>query len=135
MKQKVVNLALGFVAITIAAPVNASNWVYLTTSNTNAEYHIDLASIRDQKISYKNVRLAWFKIDYSKDVSVPQYETRVLLHFNCERSELKWVQMVDYDHDGSVLDSDTASTYGKFSVAVPDTIGHTLMNAACNWQT
>ena len=110
----------------------AANWVYVTSSVKDAHYYLDASSVRDQRSGLGgNVRLAWFKIDHSEDASVPQRESKILYHFKCSRSEMTMVQYVDYKPDGTVLDSGSMSTYSGFRVAVPDTVGYSLLSTVC----
>lgn len=129
MKRKI-SLLLALAIIPTAA--HAANWVYVTTSSTNAEYFIDKDSVRTISSGYpkKEIVLAWFKIDYSKDRTVSRRESKILYHFDCANQQMALMNWVDYDAQGRVLDSNNFS-YPSFKPAVPDTIGYDMLDRAC----
>jgi hypothetical protein len=114
----------------VSSQAIAADWKLVTVSSTDAVYRIDSTSVRDQNIDYRSVKIAWFKVDYSKDKTVSHRETKALYHFKCETSEMKMVQFIDYAADGRVVNSD-GSNYASFRVAAPDTVGYSMLEAAC----
>jgi hypothetical protein len=120
-------------ALSLSAVAHASDWQFVAESISNAVYYIDAETIRTSVTSFpsSSVKIAWFKIDYSRDKSVTYRLSKVLYHVKCDTSELKMVQWIEYKSDMTVSDSGS-NTYGSFSVAAPDTIGSSLVSAACD---
>ncbi|MBD3733461.1 MAG: hypothetical protein IE934_12185 [Sphingopyxis sp.] len=110
----------------------AADWVYVTTSTNNADYYMDKGSVRKTSSGYpkKEITLAWFKVDYSRDTTVSRRESKILYHFDCLAQQMGIAHWVDYDPQGKVIDS-TSSSYPTFRPAVPDTIGHSMLDQAC----
>lgn len=118
--------------LTAQVPANATEWGFVTISTANSIYYIDRDSIRKTSDYGGQIVSAWFKIDESKNAKVRHRETKILYHFRCATSEMKSVQWIDYAADGSVVNSSQSNAYSSFRVAVPDSVGYSMLEVACN---
>ena len=127
-----VRISVLFALACIPTIAEAADWAYVTTSSSNADYYIDKDSIRTMSSGYpkKEIVIAWFKVDYSKDRTVTRRESKVLYHFDCAGQQMAIAHWVDYDPQGAVINSNNSS-YPTFRPAVPDTIGQSMLDQAC----
>jgi hypothetical protein len=129
MKLKALAFFAGAMASTQAVAVN---WIYVTTSIPASDYYVDFDSIRTISSYVGSTKIAWFKLDHSRNKSESARSSKNLYEAKCDSSELKLNQWIDYKADGTVLNSSNGKSYGTFQVVAPETVGYSVLEAICN---
>lgn len=115
-------------AVVPIAPAYAANWVYVTTSRSNAVYYYDSDTIRRSG----NQVTVWEKYDWSRDKTAKQRETKARYRYDCAERTNTLLEIVDYFPDGKI-EKFTYDTYRQQESAVtPDTISEIMLEAVCS---
>jgi hypothetical protein len=125
-------ISFSALALSWASGANAADWYYVTDTKDNSVIYIDKSAVRQQVDVYRdNLTIAWFKWDHSKDSTTENDSSKELYHFKCDKFEMKLIQFITYDDAGKVKTSVSAKAYQEFEVAAPETIGYSMLEAAC----
>ena len=115
-------------AVVPIAPAYAANWVYVTTSRSNAVYYYDSDTIRRSG----NQVTVWEKYDWSRDKTAKQRETKARYRYDCAERTNTLLEIVDYFSVGKI-EKFTYDTYRQQESAVtPDTISEIMLEAVCS---
>lgn len=122
-----------FLLLMVVTAAHAANWRFVTISSSSSLYYIDAETIREESIGYpvKKVKFAWFKVDHSGDKTTSDRQSKLLYQFDCNRSELKLLQWIAYAPNGEINGSGSTPSYQSSTIAAPETVGHSLLKAAC----
>ncbi|MGY6551355.1 MAG: surface-adhesin E family protein [Erythrobacter sp.] len=96
----------GALALLLAAPAAADNWLFTGTSDDGADYFVDLGSIRPAAGGDRAIRLAWIRSDHFSDETARAAQSMMLYRFDCARRTFQLAQWVDYDFGGNILAAD-----------------------------
>lgn len=113
---------------------HADNWIDLTQSNEE-NFYFNLPSVHEVK-EYNNTYVeAWIKAviynDLTKDgLSIGDY-TMIRFRFDCNKQMMGLISRTKYKKSGDVFEPSYTPTYIKLDHVIPDSIGSTLIFAAC----
>jgi len=115
-------------ALLLPAQASAATWVYVTDSSQRTRYLVDIETIdrAGSLVTY------WIKLDHSADSSVKHRETKLRRRADCANDTDILMNMIQYDADGSVIDSFTVPSYRQTpSAIVPDSVGESVHSFVC----
>jgi len=110
-----------------ATPAFAANWVYVNTSNTNADIYYDADTLQRSG----EVVTVWEQTDYSRDKTVKYRSSKLLKRFYCSRRLYVLVSVIDYYPNGETKRFDYPTYKQEETVIAPDTNGEEMLKAVC----
>jgi len=119
-------LAVTLLALVVATPAQASNWVLLSRGNDGTALLVDRDSIRATSTGYK----VWSKFDYRAVKAEKAREMREQSAVNCEAETITVLSAIVYAPDGRVMRT-YDPRYPDPQPVAPDTLGHAIMRYVC----
>ena len=113
--------------LSLANPAIAANWVRLGTSSSGSVIYIDNDSIRRDG----GMVLYWVRFDASEDATVSWRESKQYYKTDCNAWTSVLLSYVEYDPQGSVVDSGTMPEYSPMKPVVPETVSEAFATYAC----
>jgi hypothetical protein len=124
---------LGAFLIAMSTSAAAAEWELVTISSNDSIYFIDRSSVRSASDAFGPYRMAWVETDDSLNKKVKYRSSKILYRARCNKYELGVAQYINYNPDGSVMDSETIG-YVRYSVVAPETVGYSILEQIC-WPT
>jgi len=122
--RKVLGLAVG-AAMMAAAPVQAAEWWYVTSTSGDDVLFIDAQSIK--RVGAK--RIFWSKL-VNKYAQNKVKSDVVRSSIDCDRETISNIAWIEHSETGGVIDSRTVDSPKEQPIA-PDTIAVSMMQFAC----
>lgn len=125
--MKSIKLISAAALVMTAAPAFAANWIYLSTSKTDAVHYYDADTL--QRI--KNDVTVWEWVDFSRDQTSEYEGIKARVRYDCRaRTFTVLSEKVDYRH-GTTSSSQWAPNQQKVRDIVPDSENDSTLAVVC----
>ena len=111
-------------------PDAAEGWTYVTKDKENVDYYYNRKSIQRAK----NIVTVWERRDHSKDKTVKYREGKTLVRYDCDENKYTVLNFHEYYPGEQVNSFYVPTNQQQEMLIVPDTLGETMMKAACGSQ-
>ena len=117
------------VAATLAAPVLAADWVFITESASNKDkYYIDRQSIRLMPNGYKR---AWVRNDYNKPSEFGDTSSKLYYEYDCNQGRRRILSASFYKGEEVTTSAKPVGSNAEWSYILPDSVSESLFEFVC----